>query len=386
VSALLAALVCLLGWSAGPSGAGRAQEQEASDSGQVTITVAGDVLPESSWQGPNNAARLFDGVREEFQRADLVFVNLEEPITRSKQVTPYKSKAAVKAGLDYVLHAQNPKLFGIFKDSGIGLVGLANNHMVDYTTGGLEDTLEGFDRVGMPVVGAGRKRQAESAYVFRKNGVRVALLAFTDVVPHHYEATAIRPGIASSKKLSDLVEAIWRARRQADFVVLMIHWGGQGNHLITRRQHELARVAVKAGCNVVVGMHPHVMQGVEYVSGHPVFYSIGNFAFPSSNPAARECMMVKLTISRERLEKLEIIPVDISPEGAPSVASGGRGEEILSHLDQFCRMFNTRIQEGRIDRSSIRKDLVFDSKGHPAKARGTQRRKQAIASKASSEP
>lgn len=350
--------------------------QEAPDSDRVVITVAGDVLPESSWQGPHNAPHLFDGVREEFSRADLVFVNLEEPITRSSTVTPYKNQAAVKAGLDYILRARNPALPGIFKESGIGLVGLANNHMMDYTVAGLEDTLSGFDEARLPVVGAGRKAQAERAYIFRKQGVRVALLAFTDVVPHHYEATATRPGIASSKKLSDLVEAIWRARRQADFVVLMIHWGGQGSPLITRRQHQLARVAVKAGCDVVVGMHPHVMQGVEYVNDRPVFYSIGNFAFPSSNPAARECLMVKLTFSPTQLENFEIIPVEISPEGAPQLAAEQRGEEILAHLDRFCRMFNTRIARGRIESAGVREDLVFDSGGKRKGSARSQRRRQ----------
>ncbi len=95
-----------------------------------------------------------------------------------------------------------------------------------------------------------------------------------------------RRGVASSKHEAELVRAIQHARRQADFVVLIMHWGGQGNHLITPRQRQLARQAVRAGCDAVIGMHPHVLQGAEYFGRVPVFYSIGNFAFPSSSPDA----------------------------------------------------------------------------------------------------
>jgi len=71
-------------------------------------------------------------------------------------------------------------------------------------------------------------------------------------------------GVASSKDEKDLVDAIERAGAQADYVVLMMHWGGQGGRLITPCQRELAPVIAEAGCDVVVGMHPHVLQGIEY--------------------------------------------------------------------------------------------------------------------------
>jgi poly-gamma-glutamate capsule biosynthesis protein CapA/YwtB (metallophosphatase superfamily) len=351
-------------------GGAAVRAQDVADSGHLVIVVAGDVLPESNWQASRDASHLFEGVQDEFARADLVFVNLEEPITRSNQVTPHKNPAAVKAGLDYILRARNPLLPRIFEDSGIGLVGLANNHMMDYTVTGLSDTLAGFKRVKLPVVGAGLKRDAERAHVFEKGGVRVALLAFTDVVPPHSQATVDRPGVASSKRLADLTDAVWDARRRADFVVLMMHWGGQGNHLITKRQQQVARVAVRAGCDVVVGMHPHVLQGIEYIGRVPVFYSIGNFAFPSSNPPNRECVMVKLTFSPKELTGLELIPVEISPSGAPKVTEGTKGDEILAHLDGFCRMFNTRIEAGLLAGSNVREPLVYDTK-----TRGSGRRR-----------
>lgn len=338
-----------------------AKAQQTPDSGHTVIEVAGDVLPESSWKGEQDAAHLFDGVHEEFNRADLVFVNLEEPITSSHTVTRSKSPAAVRAGRDYILHATNPAIPGIMKEAGIGLVGLANNHMMDYTTVGLSDTLRLFHSAQFPIVGAGYEADAHRAFVLKAHGIRVAFLAFTDVVPPGYEATADRLGIASSKDEDVLVQAIKRARHQADFVVLMIHWGGQGGHRITSRQHALARVAVKAGCDAVVGMHPHVLQGIEYVGRVPVFYSLGNFAFPSSREDARESLILRLNFDSRKLESVEIVPVEISSEGAPQVVSGAEGQEILSHLDGFCRMFNTRVEDGTLEQGPVRAQLIYDT-------------------------
>jgi len=362
--------------------AGRTQESGVSD--RAVIDVVGDVLPESSWLRPQDGSRIFDGVREEFARADLVFANLEEPITSSKTVTRGKSPAAVRAGRDFVLRSRNPEIPVILKAAGVGLVGLANNHMMDYTSVGLRDTLRAFDKAQLPVVGAGFKPDAERAFVFKAHGYRIALLAFTDVVPTNSEATEAKEGVASSKHEADLVQAIRRARQQADYVVLMMHWGGQGGHLITKRQRELARLAAGAGCDAVVGMHPHVLQGIEFVGRTPVFYSIGNFAFPSSRSDARESLVLRLTFGAQGLETAEAAPVDISPAGAPSMASGSVAQAILAHLDGYCRMFNSRIDRGLVVTAAPRQVLAYDTSGGSPAQKGARRRRGSPKLRASS--
>ncbi len=147
---------------------GLAAHGQASQPAQsVVIAVAGDVLPESPHFVIPYVSHMFDGVRDEFARADLVFINLEEPITRSNQVTPNKNPASVKAGRDYIMRARDTLLPAAFKEAGVGLVGLANNHLLDYRVTGLEDTLRGFRKADLPVVGAGLKSEAERAYVFK---------------------------------------------------------------------------------------------------------------------------------------------------------------------------------------------------------------------------
>jgi poly-gamma-glutamate synthesis protein (capsule biosynthesis protein) len=355
-----------------------AQPQERATEYRVVIAVGGDVLPESSWEGSQDISHFLDGMRAQFVQTDLVFVNLEEPITSSTQVTPFKSQSEVAAKRDYILKARNPEIPTALKQAGVGLVGLANNHMMDYALAGLRGTLHAFRQAELPVVGAGFKLDAERAFIFEKHGRRVALLAFSDVVPRNSGATEAHLGIASAKDEADLADAIRRARRQADFVVLMMHWGGQGNHLIIPRQRQLARAAVEAGSDVIVGMHPHVLQGIEFIGHVPVLYSIGNFAFASKRPASQECVLVKLKFGSERPVEVGLVPVVISPSGVPTPAGQQQSKEIFGHLDGFCRMFNTQVQEGRLMASSPRERLVYEpteQKGiHPAARRPPRRR------------
>jgi poly-gamma-glutamate synthesis protein (capsule biosynthesis protein) len=370
------ATVAIPGLEAGQIPALQPREQASGD--QVVIAVGGDVLPESSWESAQDVFHFLDGVRAEFAQADLVFVNLEEPITSSQQATPFKSRSEVAAKRDYILKARNPAIPIALKQAGVGLVGLANNHMMDYSLAGLRDTLHAFHQAELPVVGAGFKLDAERPFILQKHGQRVALLAFSDVVPRNSGATETHLGIASAKDEWDLVDAIRRARRRADFVVLMMHWGGQGSHLILPRQRELARAAVEAGSDVIVGMHPHVLQGIEYIGRVPVLYSIGNFAFASKSPASQESVLVKLKFGPKRLEEVGVVPVVISAWGIPTPAGQEQGKEILGHLDGFCRMFNSRVQGGRVIASSPRERLVYgptEHKGnHPGAGRRSTRR------------
>ncbi len=343
----------------------------SSSAEEIAIAVGGDVLPESPWRGPQDAAHFLDSLHEEFARADVVFVNLEEPITTSETSTPYKDPEELASRQDYILRARNNALPGFLKHAGVGLVGLANNHMLDYTLAGLKDTLDAFQVAGLPTVGAGLKSQAESPFVFEKRGQRVALLAFSDVVPIHTAATATQPGVASSKEDRSLIAAIQRAHTEADFVVLLIHWGGQGGHLITPRQRHVARLAARAGCTAVVGDHPHVLQGIEYVGHAPVFYSVGNLAYASYRAASQEAILVRLIFGQRKLRRVELVPLVISPAGAPRVAKGARARGVFTRLDDLCRMFNTRVRGGDLMASAPRAPLVFDTSGQqPTPAAG----------------
>jgi poly-gamma-glutamate synthesis protein (capsule biosynthesis protein) len=120
-------------------------------------------------------------------------------------------------------------------------------------------------------------------------------------------------------------------------------------------------------------MHPHVLQGIEYIRGAPVLYSIGNLAFASKRPASQECVLVKLKFGLQRLEEVGLVPVAISSRGFPTPAGQEQGKEIFGHLDGFCRMFNSQVQGERVVASSPREPLAYQSTARKRVRAGAKR-------------
>lgn len=319
---------------------------------EITLALVGDLLPEASWKNEHLPIKeLYDEVREELRRADIIFGNLEEPLTTSEAPTENKNPESVRAGRDFVLKASAPDVAAGLREAGFTIVSLANNHMMDYREQGLLDTLSALRQAGVLAVGAGRRREeAHRATVVEVKGVRVAFLAFSDVVPSNYEAAAERAGVASTKETVDLIAAIKEARGQADLLVLSLHWGTQATHTATERQHEVGRLAIEAGCDLVFGGHPHYLQGIEQYQGKPIFYSAGNFQFPTRNPEAQESFIAMVVFRGRGVERIDLVPVLISPQGQPRIVRGSpEGNRILAHVRDYSQAYGTRFVGGMIE-------------------------------------
>ena len=234
----------------------------------ITINAIGDV----SFEGRNRDnpdPGIFNGIASQLEAADLCIANLECPLTSSQSKTPDKC----------VLRG-HPDWAPIMRRAGITLVSLANNHIMDYGARGLADTRQCLDAAGVSYIGAGNTLQSAGAPVFIEiRNARLAFLARSAVpVSSPSNAGPDRPGVAFFQP-EETMEAIRRCRRHADFVLLLLHWGLEGYAYPSPEQRRTARKLIKAGADVILGHHPHVLQGVESISGGLVAYSLGNFAF-----------------------------------------------------------------------------------------------------------
>ena len=140
-----------------------------------------------------------------------------------------------------------------------------------------------------------------------KNGQRVALIGATRVIPKaDWAATKGHPGMLSSYEVSvePLLAQIAECHASGDKVVVLIHWGIERDEMPQEYQRALARRYIDAGADLVIGSHPHVLQGIEYYKGKPIFYSLGNFVFGSSIP---KTMLVQAAFTGESLS-LQLIP------------------------------------------------------------------------------
>jgi poly-gamma-glutamate synthesis protein (capsule biosynthesis protein) len=206
-------------------------------------------------------------------RADLLLGNLEAPFLAD-------TTGAVRAEKTYTF-AVPPRHIGVLTAAGFDVVTLANNHILDFGTAGLDTTRTLLEEAGIAHAGTGPDRGAAHRHVLvERAGRRVAVLAYNHVFPEEFWAGSDRPGTAHADD-AGLAREVARAAAEADLVVVTFHWGAEGMETPKDYQRILARIAIDHGADLVVGHHPHVLQPLEWYRGRLIAYSLGNFVFAS---------------------------------------------------------------------------------------------------------
>lgn len=285
----------------------------------------------------------FQRIRPLIQAADISFVNLETPISDS-------ARRAYDSAL------RSPAVFadGIAW-AGITVVSVANNHIMDAEGEGMRHTLEHLDRVGVKYAGAGRNlAEARRPVILERNGIRVALLAYTQSVNPNRRATAFAlPDQSGAAPLDPFLveEDIRRVRDQVDYVVLSFHWSGGGSRNSSTKvePHEegraLARRFIDAGADIILGHHPPLPRGIELYRGKPIFYSLGKLIFGHNHVEWTDQMLVRMTLGRDRVRQIEVIPV--AGEGLdmaqPYPLTGPRAEALLRTVAERSAKLGTQL-------------------------------------------
>jgi poly-gamma-glutamate synthesis protein (capsule biosynthesis protein) len=326
VRALALVLVALLGW---PTGAASVPPPPQP---RVRLMVVGDLM--LARQVDDRIAR--EGVEAPFRRvrrilrqADLLVGNLESVITTrgSRQAKLYTFRAPGRGAR-------------ALRSAGFDLVGLANNHALDFGRAGLADTLRNLRRAGVRAMGAGSHAAAARApVILTRDGLRIAFLDRADAHldsyewPHlRWEATVRRSGLAYARP-SELRADVRAARKLADVVVVMLHSGREYATSPTPSQRRVVAAALAGGASVVVSAHPHVLQRGRRWGSRMVAWSLGNFVFDgfATVPGARDSAILDVTLGRAGVTSVRWHPVVIRG-GFPQPASGADRRRILRRL------------------------------------------------------
>ncbi|WP_410511833.1 CapA family protein [Paenibacillus sp. BR2-3] len=281
----------------------------------------GELLKKKGYDYPY--ARL-DGL---LQQDDLTVINLETPVT--EQGTGAANKQFV--------FKSPPEALDAMKEAGVDAVNLANNHTLDQGEQGLKDTLSNLDDRGIGHAGAGLT--AESAYAaqyFERKGVTIALLGFTRVIPESsWQAGRNKPGLASVYDSKEGLKAIAEARKKANIVVVVVHWGIERVTQADAAQQSLGRSFIDAGADLVIGGHPHVLQGIEPYKGKWIAYSTGNFIFTkSTTPATWETAVVQAECSTQGQCQLQLKPFN-AELGQPVPMSDADGQKLFKKVESL---------------------------------------------------
>lgn len=237
----------------------------------------------------SGSAYFFQNVRSIFEQDDLTIVNMEGTLTTSE--TREDKLYAFKADPSYV---------SILTDGSVEAANLANNHSQDYGQQSLEDTKTALDGAGITHFGY------DETAVIDVKGVKVGLVGIYELYDHMERAQQLKDNISKVKE------------EGAQLVIVSFHWGNEKETVPDSNQTQLGHMAIDAGADLVVGHHPHVLQGIEKYNGKYIVYSLGNFCFGgNSAPSDMDTMIFQqtFTITSEGVQtddNINIIPCRIS--------------------------------------------------------------------------
>ena len=259
--------------------------------------------------------------------ADVVFGNLETPITSGPEMPNFS-----------ISFRSNPGTEQALKQANFSILSLANNHIPDFGPQGLLNTLRYLEKANIKYAGAGENNLAANkpVYITRK-GIKLAFLAYNDpsVVPSYYEAKPGQPGTAFMRlePMTQTIRSI-KTSAAADFIIVSMHAGVEYAYEPNQSQIKFAHAAIDAGADLVIGHHPHVVQTMEQYKGKFIFYSLGNFIFDQpQRQITKEALTIRIHFTRRKIKKIELIPVVMINFAQPATVNGRQAKRILARLN-----------------------------------------------------
>lgn len=350
----------------------------------ITVLGTGDLLIDRE-----EPATIFQHVSDVLKSADIAFTNSEQTFAEGGYLIRGHGTNSESRNLPAVISA------------GFDVISLANNHTLDWGIEALLATLDKLKKAGLPYVGAGKDiKEARRPVILERKGNRVGFLAFSSVHPKGYEAGQEKPGlnpiriwtiyeqtdyqpgtpprivtIPYKEDLATMVDSIRKLKREADVVIVSMHWG---QHIIPRVIPEycidVGHAAVDAGADLILGTHTHIGKGIEMYRGKAIFYSTGNFAAeigPSQTSIAggefpqklageygavidpecptfclphesRRTMIVKASIEEGEIKRVSYIPCFVNKNAEPEIVprSSPLAKEVYDYFEDISRSEN----------------------------------------------
>ncbi len=308
----------------------------------VTIYFSGDVTLANHFESyvGSNYDYAFKKIPW-FADADISMVNLENPLT--DRGNPVDKAFTFQARPDYVK---------VLQAGGVDIVTLANNHIFDFDTTGVYDTVQNLQRAGIYYVGAGRNLdEARHPVIFYIKGLRIAIWGYYGLGRHSdsHPASADSAGTAM-RSLALIRQDILKYKDEADVKIINFHWGLEKAHYPQKSQVYFAHQVIDAGADVIIGHHPHVLQGVEQYHKKFIFYSLGNFIFGGNSRTSEKTVVLRLDIAKQ--DTLQIVPKFIPVQvdhWQPYQLRGKQGNAVLDSIKKYSIPFKQINNRGKSD-------------------------------------
>jgi poly-gamma-glutamate capsule biosynthesis protein CapA/YwtB (metallophosphatase superfamily)/outer membrane protein assembly factor BamB len=300
--------------------------QALDEEGLIELVAVGDILLSRTVEERMEvfgSEYPFEVVANLLREADLAIGNLESPFSLGgdplgKRFT-FRTHPGHAEALDW---------------AGFDVLSLANNHVLDFGEESLLQTMEALRAAGLAYVGAGASyEEAHRPLVMEVKGQRIAFLAYAASRWKGSYELPTEELVAFADPLT-IGQDVARAKEQADLVVVILHLGTEYQAYPDEEQLAVARAAMGAGASLVLGHHPHVVQGSEEYAGGFVAYSLGNFVFDIDMESTREGAILRVLLGEQGVQRVESIPVRIVDDVQPQFLKGEGGLLIVERLFQ----------------------------------------------------
>ena len=267
--------------------------------GDISLADDFDIIPYYDSRNEGIFGILSTEVVDRMKSSDIMIANNEFAVTNgdNKINKLYNFKA-------------KPERLDIYKEMGVDLVSLANNHVYDYGEDGLLDTIKYLNEHDIPNIGAGKNiDEATKPYYFIAGGYKFSFISASRAEKNVVTPSAEnnKPGIFWCYNPELLIETIKKEKEVSDFVILLIHWGREDSHELEEVQMETGKLYIDAGADIVIGSHAHMLQGFEFYNNKLIAYNLGDFIF---NREIKDTGMLSVYINAIGDIKYEFIPCE----------------------------------------------------------------------------
>ncbi len=310
-------------------------DDTAKKTGATSLFFGGDVLLGNAvlakYDKGGITGILSEDLAELGENADICMVNEE---------FPFSTRGVAMEEKQFTFRT-DPKRATILTELGVDVVSLANNHILDYGTDALLDTIVTLDEVGVSHVGAGQTiSDAKQPVFLERNGQTFGFVGASRVWPAaDWSATSTRPGVFGTYDATQLLEEIKEAKKQCDFLTVYVHWGLEYQAYPEDYERTLAADYIAAGADAVVGTHSHCLQGIEFIDGKPVFYSLGNYIFGMNVDMAATVMFY---VGENGETSYRLLPAKSQNAYTESV-DGQTAQNLYDYMEQIS--YNVTIDE-----------------------------------------
>ncbi len=335
-------------------------------SNTVTLVLVGD----TNLQDRSDPAAAFEHVLTRLKSANVLFGHLEGPLSPPSS-DPATPDIPHKAGWRH----SHPTMVKGLQAAGFAAMCCASN--VTYGRQAVLNTLATLDAANIKHCGVGIDlEEARRPALVERAGVRFGFLSYTSVFwPVGHAAERDAPGVATIKattayqpgsralempgvspvivttpdpsELAAMEMDIKNLRDRVDIMVVSCHWGVSGSSQVQDYQRAIGRAAISAGADIVMGHHPHVIQGIELWQGRPIFYSLGNFVFDWERMRGKHLdgLLVCCDISTCRLANVSVVPARRNSSNNIELLdpTGAEGRRIVEQLAVLSTEMNTKL-------------------------------------------